>query len=245
MMILSLILALVPPLQDDPAADKAATEALEAFKKAFKGTEQEKSAAIEDLGKVQHAKTISRLAALLTAAESTNVRVNAAKTLGKFSDHKKPAATALANTLSATTKDQNIFGPICDALGELQEASVIPILVRYFEEKDETVARRTLQAAGRIGSPAAIDPIIGLLGRQEKIVKSNSGSGGVAVSGATNNNATGAAGVVAGPDTRARDRAASLIAGANQALKDITKESNTTADAWSGWWAKNKATFKK
>lgn len=242
MMILILILSLVPLPQD--TADKAATQAVDAFKKAFKGTDPEKNAAIEDLAKVQHPKTISKLVSILTAPEPTNVRATAARMLGKFTEHKKPAAVALANVLAATLKDPNIFGPICDALGELQEPSVVPALVRYFEEKDDLVARRTLWAAGKIGSPTAIDTIIALLARQEKILKANSDTTGVGVS-ASNNNNTGAAGVVAGPDTRARDRAQGLASGANQALKDITKESNTTAEAWAAWWAKNKATFKK
>lgn len=240
---LRLMLALVPVMQDP--ADKAATEALDAFKKVFKGAEAEKTAAIDDLAKVQHAKTASRLGTILGAPEPSPVRVHAAKVLGKFSEMKKPAGTALANSLASNQKEPTVFGAICDALGELQEGTVVPQLVRYFEEKDTAVATKTVAAVGKIGSPAGIDPLIALLTREEKIIKANSG-GGVAVGGQTNPNNGGAtAGVVAGPDARAKERAQALIGACNQALRDITNESNGTSDSWSAWWAKNRATFKK
>ena len=243
MLFLSLILALVPLTQD--AADKAATEALDAFKKAFKGAEADKTAALEELAKVQHAKTASRLGAIVSAPEASPVRIAAAKALGKFTEAKKQAGTALVNGLAANAKEPNIFGAICEALGELQEASVVPPLVRYFDEKDPVVATRTVATVGKIGSPAGIDPLISLLAREERLIKSNSG-GGVAVGGATNPNNGGAtAGVVAGPDTRVKERALALVGAANQALNSITNETNSTSDAWAAWWAKNKSTFKK
>lgn len=242
MLFLSLILALVPMTQDP--ADKAATEALDAFKKAFKGPETDKTAAVEELAKVQHAKTASRLGAVVSAPEASPVRIAAAKALGKFTEAKKQAGTALVNGLASNAKEPNIFGAVCDALGELQEGAVVPALIRYFEEKDPALAAKAVATLGKIGSPAAIDSLISLLAREEKVIKSNSG-GGVAVSGATNNNSGAAAGVVAGPDMRAKDRAQALIGAANQSLREITNESNTNADTWAAWWAKNKATFKK
>ena len=39
-------------------------------------------------------------------------------------------------------------------------------------------------------------------------------------------------------------RAQELIPAINKALNEITHESNGSAETWSAWWAKNKATFK-
>jgi HEAT repeat protein len=240
MLFLSFMLAFAPAVQDDKAAEKAAAEAVDAFKKAFKGTEAEKLGALQDLAKVQHPKTIAKLASVVANPEATNIRQSAARALAQFAEQKKPAATALCNLLPALVPEPPVFGAVCDALGDLQEASALPTLSRFFDDKDEGVARRTLTAAGKIGSPASVEPLISLLSRYEKAAKAGTGGAGVGYTDPK----TGA-GVVAGTDSKARDRAQAMVSTLNGALREITKEPHTTAEAWSAWWAKNKATFKK
>src|SRR5947209_7566744 len=131
MISLFLVLSSALSLQEEKSADKVAAEALEAFHKAFKGTEAEKLVAVEDLAKVQHPRTASKLAALLPAAEPTSVRVVAAKALGGFGEHKRVAAAGLVNALASTTKEAAVFGAICESLGKLGESVVLPALARH------------------------------------------------------------------------------------------------------------------
>src|SRR5260221_332548 len=140
MMTYCLALILAAAAQDDKEAEKAATEAFEQFQKAYKGTDDERKTAIDELVKVQHPKVATKLGAILAGASSSPVRVAA----------------------NGTNPNQ---------------------------------------------------------------------TGGVVVSGSNAN-----------PQ---RDRAMALVSAANTALQEITKEKLTTADAWSSWWAKNKATFNK
>jgi HEAT repeat protein len=228
-----LILAL-SPAQDDKAAD----EALKAFTAEFKGADADRVAAVAKLAQTKHAKVASKLGSLLPGGP-TQVRIAAAKSLGDFADHKKPAATALANAIAPNAKEIPVLDPIFEAIGKLQEPGVVPVLVRYFEDKDVELAKRAVAAAGRVQSPTAIDPLIALLAKSQKAAKSG-GGGGVGF----NDPATGA-GVVLGADQTAKARADALVQASNAALQAITGETHATSDAWSAWWAKNRATFKK
>ena len=235
---LTLLLILAQAAPDEKALEKAATEASDVFKKAFKGTEAEKIAAIDQVGSVQHKMTANRLAGVLEGNESTRVRTAAVKALGRFSDQKKPAASVLTSALPAHKAEAGLFSAICTAMEDLQDPSVVPTLVRFFDDKDEAVATRTMEAAGKVGSSAAIDPLIAVVLHSEKVIKNASRQGSTVV---TNPN-TGEQ-FLSPPETRARDRARNLMNAANRALKSLTSEPISTGDAWSSWWAKNKSTF--
>lgn len=239
MTILALLLLLAQaPAQDEKALEKAATEASDAFKKAFKGTEAEKIAAIDQVATVQHRTTANRLAGVLEGNESTRVRTAAVKALGRFTDQKKPAATVLANALPAHRAEPGLFSAICSAMEDLKDPSVVPTLIRFFEDKEEPVATRTMEAAGKIGSSVAIDPLIGIVIRSEKIIKNAARQGSTVIT----NPKTGEQ-VTIPQDVRARDHARVLMNAANGALKQLTSEPIATGDAWTAWWAKNKSTF--
>ena len=224
--------------QDEKALEKAATEASEAFKKAFKGNEADKIAAIEQVGTVHHKITANRLAGVLEANESGRVRSAAVRALGKFSEQKKPAATVLSTALPAHKTEPGLFSSICAAMEELKDPSVVPALVRCFDEKDEALATRAMEAAGKVGSSAAIDPLIAVVLHSEKVIRNASRQASTVVT----NPATGEQ-FVSPPEVRARDRARTLLNAATLALKGITSEPINTGDAWSAWWAKNKSTF--
>ena len=226
------------PAQDDKALDKLASEASDAFKKAFKGTEAEKITAIEQVATVQHSKTANRLAGVLEANESGRVRTAAVKALGKFTEQKKPAATVLASALPAHKTEPGLFSAICAAMEDLKEPSVVPTLVRFFDDKDEAIALRTMEAAGKVGSSSAIDPLIAVVVHSEKIMKNASRQSSTVITNPNTGEQT-----VTPPDTRLRDRARALLNAANLALKSLTNEPINTADGWSAWWAKNKSTF--
>jgi HEAT repeat protein len=235
---LLLLLAVAPPVQDD----KAAEEALEAFKTAYKSaSEADRVAAVNDLAKVHHAKTLSRLAALLTA-DGPSVRLAAAKGIAGFSELKKPAVSALSGALGANGRETTVHAGLYEALGKLEEPTSAPVLHRGFEEKETVVAKAAVLSAGQVGQAASIEPLIDLLKKQEKIQKAGSG-GGVDFTTAGTGGAAGQNFTVRSDDSPVK-RAQELIPAINKALNEITHESNGSYETWNAWWTKNKATFK-
>lgn len=234
---LLLALAVVPSAQDD----KAAEEALDAFKPAYKSaSEADRVAAVNDLAKVHHAKILSRLAALLSA-DGPSVRLAAAKGIAGFTEMKKPAASALAGAMPANSKEATVHAGLYDALGKLEEPSSLPVIHRGFDEKETSVAKSAILAAGQVGSASSIDPLLALLAKLEKVQKG--GGGGVDFSTPGTGGATGQNFTVRSDDSPAK-RAQELIPAINKALNEITHESNGSSETWGAWWAKNKATFK-
>jgi HEAT repeat protein len=223
----------------DKVAEKAANEAVAAFEKNFKGDEFSRLAAIDQVAKVHHLKTANRLAGVLAGMQSSQVRTAAVKALGGFTLAKKSAATVLSNALPSHTKEPGLFSAICDAMVELKEPTVVPTLVKYFEDKEEPLAVMAMTAAGRVGSSAAIDPLIAVVAHAERVIRAAANAAGSLVT----DPATGKQ-YYSNPEVRARDRFKVLGKAANTALQELTKESNiTTSDGWAGWWSRNKATF--
>jgi len=219
--------------------DKAAEEAIDAFKTALKSTsEADRVAAVNDLSKVHHAKTLARLSVMLNT-DGPTVRIAAAKGISGFVELKKQAAAALAGAMGPNAKETTVHSALYEALGKLEEPSSTPILHRGFEEKETVVAKTAIQAAGNVGSAASIDPLIALLAKQEKIQKSPGGSFDYTAPTPGGGNVT-----VRSTDESPGKRAAELIPAINKALNEITHESNGSAETWGAWWAKNKGSFK-
>ena len=240
----SLAFVLAVAAQDDKEAEKAATDALEQFQKAYKGTDEERKAAVEELAKTQHPKVASKLGAILAGVTPSPVRVAAARALGGFTEQKKPATAALANAIPANAKEPGVLTQLFEAIGKLQDPSAVPLLARYYDDKELALAQNAVFTTGKVGSASGIDPLIAVLARHEKAAKPAGASIGVAANGTNPNQAGGV--VVSGSSSNAqRERAQAMVSAANQALQEITKEKLTTADAWTAWWTKNKATFKK
>jgi HEAT repeat protein len=236
--VLLLALATGPAAQDE----KAAEEALEAFKTAYRSaSEADRVAAVQELAKVHHSKTLARLAALLTA-DGPSVRLAAAKGIAGFVELKKPAASALSGAMSSNAKETTVHAGLYEALGKLEEPSSLPVLNRGFDEKETVVAKAAVQASGQVGSAASIEPLITLLAKLEKIQKAGSG-GGVDFTTSGTGGSAGQNFTVRSDDSPSK-RAQELIPVINKALSDITRESNGSAETWNAWWSKNKATFK-
>jgi hypothetical protein len=242
MMTLSLALILAMQAQDEKEAEKAATEALAQFQKAFKGTDQERTDAVDELAKVQHPKVVSKLGSLLGGAVSSPVRIAVAKALGGFTEQKKPAATALANAIPANAKEPNVYTKLFEAIGNLHEPSSVSLLTRYYDDKDQLIAQNAVFTTGKVGCGAGVEPLINFLARHERIAKPSSGTG-VAVQSNNPNQQGGGLLIGGSSNNAAKERAQAMVTAANQALTEISKEQLNTAEAWSAWWAKNKATF--
>ncbi len=235
---LLLALASSPDLQDD----KAAEEALDAFKTAYKSTsEADRVGAVNELAKVHHAKTLARLSTLLSV-DGPTVRLAAAKGISGFTELKKPAVASLAGAMGANSKETTVHAGLYDALGKLEEPASVPTLHRGFDEKDTSVAKAAIQAAGLVGSASSIDPLIALLAKLEKVQKAASG-GGVDFATPGTGGTTGQSFTVRSDASPAK-RAQELIPAINKALNEITHESNGSSETWTAWWAKYRATFK-
>ncbi len=247
MMTLCLALLLGVAVQDDKEADKAATEALDKFQKAFKGGDDERKAAVVELAKVQHPKVITKLGSILAGNTPTPVRFEVVKALAGFADHKKPATAALANAVPANAKEPALLTQMFDAIARLQDPSAVPLMVRYYDDKELLIAQSAIQTTGKLDSAAAIEPLIAVLARNEKAAKPPGANVGVSTNGTNPNNQSGGVVVSGGGsgNNAARDRAQTIAGVANGALQELTKQNLSTAEAWNVWWAKNKATFKK
>src|ERR1043166_2083771 len=86
------------------ADEKEAEDALVRFKEAYKGAAAARAAAVKDLARVQHEKTLAKLEGIL-GGEEMPVRIEAARGLGNFTDYKKKVTPALLGVLGTTTKD--------------------------------------------------------------------------------------------------------------------------------------------
>lgn len=229
-MILALVLALA---QDDKAVD----DALEAFKSAIKsGVEAERVAAVAELSKVRHPRTLARLAPLLST-DGTTVRLAAAKGVSEFADLRKPAAGALLAAVPANAKLPAVQAALYEALGVLREPSTLPGVHRGFEEKETAAAKAAIAAAGPFRSVTSIDLLLELLKKIDKLLKTEAGGGSVKTGGVNGYD-------VAARDDAERKRAEELRPLVVKSLQEITGESFTAGLDWHAWWTKNRAAFR-
>ncbi len=218
--------------------DKAADEALEAFKTAIKSpSEADRVTAVNDLAKVHHAKTLKALSAFVVT-DGPTVRIASARGISGFAEQKKQASHVLIAAMGANSKDATVLAALYECLGKLDEDSALPVIHRGFEEKEISVAKAAILASGQVASASSVDLLIALLAKLEKLSKS---SGGVDYTAPVPG---GGSSVTVRSDDNPAKRAQELIPAVNKALNEITRESNGSSESWSAWWAKNKAGFK-
>lgn len=239
-MLCALLLLLQAADKDDKSADKAATEAVDRFQKAFKGIDAEKIAAVQELGKTEHNKTANRLGGVLTGGESQSVRIAAALALGGFQEQKKGASTVLSNALPSFSKELVLFQRTAYALAGLHEPGGVAALSKYFEDKDEHVAVASITAAGMLGSTVAMDQLLPVLGRCERIMTAGSRAAGLRFTDPGSGDS-----FVAPPELRPYYRARALATAIQKALVAITKEEITGSESWQAWWSKNRASLER
>jgi HEAT repeat protein len=219
------------------ADEKAAEEALDRFKAAYKNpSAAARATAVTELAKAPHEKTLKQIAPLITG-EEVMVRIAAAKGLGSFVDYKKQAIPVLIGSIEGpNAKEPTVQAAIFEALGKLGDETALPTVHRYFEDKDPVVAAAALAAAGEIKKAHSVDVIIELMKKLEKHTDTN----------AKNPNAN-TGGVVSLPggnnDDPNRRLARAVIPACIKALQAITKEKWTTSKEWQIWWGRHKAKF--
>lgn len=243
-----LTLILIPALL---APDGA--EALARFKKAYKSREvTQRAAAVAELGKTDDRKVRSRLRKLLTA-DLPPVRIAAAKGLGATAEDPKGAARYLAGAIRGNSKNPNVVIAIFEALGKLQEESVVGEVHRCFQMKEVAVAKAAVGASGRIKSVRSIPILIDLLRKMEEIEKKPASGdlpGGGGLPGGFGGDIPGVGrrlpgGVIEGARDNSDRRRAQVVGPAvRQALQEITRAIEADSRAWQVWWAKNRRSFK-
>jgi HEAT repeat protein len=216
--------------------DKAADQAIQAFKSAYaSSSEAERATAVAELARTPHAKTLKAVSALL-AADGTTVRIAAARGLGGFAELKKPAAQALLQGYPANAKEPEVQAAILEALGKLDEESALPAIHRAFDEKESRVARAALSAAVSIRHESSFAPILDTARRLEKLAK-------VRDDARPDAGQVGTITIPAGEDPMRR-RALDVFPACIKSLQDLTGEKHQTVAEWTAWWNAHKATWK-
>lgn len=219
------------PAQDD----KAVEEALERFKVAYRSaSEAERAAAVADLAKVPHPKTLALLTPLLTA-DGTTVRVAAARGLGGFAALRKAAVPALTGALQPNSKEPDVQAALLEALGRLEDESALPMVHKYVEDRDVKVAKAALLAAGQIRSASSIPILIEQVKRLERFARIKEGSIDAGNVGGYN--------IPSGEDQN-KKRAEELLPVTLKALQNLTCQKFVSSKEWQVWWSENRATFR-
>jgi HEAT repeat protein len=207
------------------AHDEAVKTALDAFRKAYKGGEEDRAAAVQGLAEPKDRKVIAMLAKTLSDPAPT-VRIESAAILGGY-EKSREAGAALVRGLLAARKQPEVQIACLNALGSVRDWNAAPVIVKHFKDPDSRVGTAAIQAAGRIKNPVFVKELIKFL--------DDAGGGGAAR----------AASIEEWRVRRARIRAA-----AHQALCDITGEQKPMpADPamalmggrrggkeWEDWW---------
>lgn len=211
---------------------KAADEALEKFKKDYKGSEDDRVNAVKELGKTHHAKVASKLSAVV-AGGSPKLKVAAIAALGDFAKAKTQAVNVLNAAIPPNLGEKGVVWAVFDALAALQEPAGVATLVSYFDHKDADLASRAVPAAGKAGSLIAVEPLIAALLKAEKTLKANSST-------YSSSNPQSGTSFTYSPDPGVKQRAENMIKAAQQALRLLTKQELSTATEFTEWWAIHK-----
>lgn len=213
---LALIAALA--VQDD----KAAEEALARFKVAYRSqSSAARIAAVTDLGRVQHKKTLGMLSALLTA-DVPKVREAAAKALGTFKDFKAHASMFLLRAMKGpNAKEYDVQAACLQAIGDLDDEAQLHQVHRYFDDKNDKVASAAYEAAGKIRKVASIQLIIDDMEKLEKLSKQDTG----------------------GQSNPQKDRAKKVLPSTIKAMQAISGDKWTTVQEWKIWWSRKRGRF--
>ena len=218
-----------------PQEDKEAVEAISKFKKEMNNpSTPARAAAVSELGRVHHQKTLLAILPWLTN-DGGEVRKAAAGALAGFVDFKKIALPALVSAIQPNQKDAMVVESIFQSIGKLGDETTLPTVHKYCEDKDPKVAKAALGAAAQIRKIQSIDFIIDLMTKLEKYTADQGGDYGGINNGGIN--------IPGGGEDPNRARAREVIPACINALKAITKESWPSSKEWKLWWAKKKGSF--
>lgn len=234
-MIKASVLAVAALLGQDADNNKEALEAISKFKHEMRNpSTPARAAAVAELGRVPHQKTLLTILPFLTA-DAGEVRKAAAAALGGFIDYKKIALPSLINAIGPNHKDAMVLESIFQSVGRLGDETTLPTVHKYCEDKDPKIAKAALGAAALIRKTQSIDFIIDLITKLEKYTANGGGDYGGINNGGIN--------IPGGGEDPNRARAREVIPACINALKAITKENWPTSKEWKLWWAKKKGSF--
>lgn len=207
--------------EDAKAAADAAKAKIDELKAALKGKEEApKLAAIAGCGEAPHASTAAALAPLL-GDPSDNVRIAAAKALGKMKSLPE-AAKALHGGIGANEEKEKVILEVFNAMGDVNHVSSVAVLKDWISHRmgkrdtsDSKEINAAIEALGGLKWKASVSALIDL---GKKNIVSNGARGGH--------------GMRWKEDVRY-----------NKALQRLTGESFEDMDGWDDWWKKNAGKF--
>jgi len=215
-----------PAVDAKKAHDTEVQAAIDAFKKAFKGGDDDRAGAVRALGSAPKDRKVADALGKAAIDPSPPVRAAAAEALAGY-DKSREAGQALARALAASKKQPEAQIACLDALGKVRDWNTTPAILDHFNDPDSRVGTAAMRAAGGIKNPVFVKDLIKFL---------DDVAGGSAARSASME--------------EWRVRRAEARAAAHQALCDITGESKeATADPalslaggrtagkeWEEWW---------
>ncbi|MFN3485801.1 MAG: HEAT repeat domain-containing protein [Planctomycetota bacterium] len=220
-------------------SDEEAKAKIAEFRKELKNckTDQDVARALQALGETQHPKILAELKTWLSKP-SLDVAVAAAEQISKYKKDKE-ASDALLGA-AGSRKDKDAIVKCLRYAGDVGYKPAVTKLTGYFKHREVDVAREAVDSCGKLRSRDAVDPLIGLLRELEGIRESQPGTGGGGGLGGLVGGG-GLGGVQEEQQKRKRDLTPAVLS----ALSHITGQKFETSAEWTGWWRKNKSTFKE
>jgi len=223
---LCLALVLAAAAQDDMDVEGA----LLRFRKGYSNpSTAARVAAVSDLARITHEKSLNKLIPLLTG-DVKEVRIAASKGLAGFADQKKVVVASLINALQPNAKEIEVQCAIYESLGKLQDPLSIQVIHQGFRDTEIRVAKAAISAAGTYRAKESLDILYELMTDVQKWIKKNQG-GGYMEGGKAGDNAAKVA--------RLQDLNKSIIA----AFQAITKEKWGSAQEWEVWFRRFRPDF--
>jgi HEAT repeat protein len=162
-------LAASAPLRAEDAAadakkerDAAVQAALDEFRKAYKGGDEDRAGAIRALGGATKDRKVVDLLGKAALDPSPPVRAAAAEALAGY-EKSREAGQALVRALAASKKQPEAQIACLDALGKVRDWNTAPAILDCFNDSDSRVGAAAMRAAGAIKSPAFVKDLIKFL----------------------------------------------------------------------------------
>jgi HEAT repeat protein len=163
----AITLAATLPLRAEDAAaakkehDTAVQAALDAFRKAYKGPDADRAAAVRGLATAKDRRIIEVLAKTLEDPAPA-VRDETLDALAAY-EKSREAAQAVLRALAAARKRPDDQAACLDALGRIRDWGSVPAVVDCFNDPSIPVAQAAIKASAAIRSPAAVPELITVL----------------------------------------------------------------------------------
>ncbi len=165
-MLLAALAGVLPLRAEDAAGAKKARDAavqagLDAFRKAYQGSETDRAAAVRGLAATKDKRIVETLGRVLEDPAPA-VRDAALEALAAY-EKSREAAAAVLRALTAAKKKPEIQVACLQALGRIREWGSAPAVVDHFNDPSISVAQAAVRAAAGIRSPDVVPELITVL----------------------------------------------------------------------------------